>query len=130
MLILKGSNPIIRNILTLKGLPFTEQPAVSLSLETRDFELKDFDTIIQYIDERYPIPQIISGDVENRARIRELSKYLLQSPEECERLAKSANPFIFGKTVTLADLIAVEYTSNVKFKKFMTSVISNRVEGW
>lgn len=130
MLILKGPSPIIRNILTLKGIPFTEEESDMLALETRDFELRDFDSIIQYIDERYPIPQIISGDVENRARIREISKHLLQAPQQCEQLALDAAPFVFGDTITLVDFIVAEHTSNSKFKNFFNSILSNRIEGW
>jgi glutathione S-transferase len=130
MLKVKGHNQIIQNILQIKGVPYEAEPG-ELALETREFELRDFFNIIHYLDERFPIPQMINGDVENRARVRELSSALLHQPETCEELAKSANPFIFGPAITLVDLIVLQNTTHDPFKQFMRKVLGDvETEGW
>lgn len=131
MLKVKGNHNLIRNILRIKGIPFEQQEQPEPSIETQGLELNDLATIIQYLDERYPIPQIISGDVENRARIREISSTLMQNPEHCDTLAQHANPFVFGPTVTLVDLVVLEHTNNEPFKRFINKIIhGTENEGW
>jgi glutathione S-transferase len=122
MLRVKGDNQLIKNVLRLKGVPFTEDLANDNALTEKELALKDQDTIIQYLDEKYPIPQLITGDVENRARVREIGKYI--TAQQSNALAALAAPFVFGANVTLVDLIVAQHTTNVKFKGFIESVLN------
>jgi hypothetical protein len=125
------NNTLVQNILKLKGVPFTTEENTKLSLIFKELELSDLNTIIHYIDERYPIPQVISGDVENRARIREICSLLLHDPSHCDQLASTANPFVFGPAITLVDLIVFEHTSNTPFKQRIHKILGAvDPEGW
>lgn len=125
------NNTLVQNILKLKGVPFKTVKNPKLTLVFKELELNDLTTIIQYIDERYPIPQVISGDIENRARIRELSSMLLNDPSHCDNLARGAKPFVFGPAITLIDLIVFEHTSNEAFKATIQKILGAvEPEGW
>jgi len=122
MLKIKGDDTLIKNVLRLKGIPFNEDPAADVALTDKELALNDQTTIIQYLDEKYPIPQLIGGDVDNRARIREIGSYI--TTQQSNDLAMHAAPFVFGVNITLIDLIVVNLTSNHKFKVFVESVLN------
>ena len=131
MLKVSGVNILTQNVLKMKGIPYSVIPCDTFSIETRDLILSDPTTIINYLDERYPIPQLISGDLANRTRIRELASIALNDKDVCDRLAVIANPFVFGDTITLVDLIVFERSSNKAFKDYMFEILkTNTTEYW
>jgi glutathione S-transferase len=131
MLKVAGINVLTQNVLKMKGIPYTIEPSDTFYIETRDLILSDPITIINYIDERYPIPQLISGDLANRTRIRELASIALKDKDVCDRLALIANPFVFGDTITLVDLIVFEKTSHIPYKDYMFEILkTNTTEYW
>ena len=131
MLKLTGVSLLTQNVLKMKGIPFTLEPGEHFFIETRELILSDPMTIINYLDERYPIPQLISGDLANRTRIRELATITLKDKEVCDRLAEIASPFVFGDTITLVDLIVFEKTSLTTFKNYMFELLkTNTTEYW
>ena len=126
MLILKGHSNIIANTLKLKGVPFEHKKAEANVpiLVTRNFELHGLHSIIQYLDERFPVPQLISGDADNRARIRAISRLLIKNPSYISDLIKQADPFILGNHLTVIDLIANELTTDSTYKQRIHGVIN------
>ena len=131
MLIVGGVNELTENMLKMKGIPYSKETNDAFYIETRDLLLSDPMTIINYLDERYPIPQLISGDLANRTRIREMASIALKNTEVCDSLANTASPFVFGDTVTLVDLIVYERTSNEHFKNYISEILkTNTTEHW
>jgi glutathione S-transferase len=131
MLKVAGVNVLTQNVMKMKGLLYTTEPNDTFYLETRELIISDPLTIVNYLDERYPIPQLISGDLDNRTRIRELASITLHDKALCNRLAEIACPFVFGDTITLIDLIVFEQTSNQVFKDYMFEILkTNTTEYW
>ena len=131
MLKVAGVNVLTQNVMKMKGLLYTTEISDTFYLETRELIISDLMTIINYLDERYPIPQLISGDLDNRTRIRELASITLNDKALCNRLAEIASPFVFGDTITLIDLIVFEQTRNQAFKDYMFNILkSNSTEYW
>lgn len=123
MLTIKGKNSVIENALRIKGVPYEQKPGEGISLSTKEMELTDEDTIIHYLDERFPVPQLISGDVDNRARIKMLYKIIQKEPDRLNEIIGEAKPFIFGPYITLVDLLAYEHCNDDSYKKRIERVI-------
>jgi glutathione S-transferase len=115
---------IIKAILKLKSIPFTETKSTTLGLITRENLFTNAPTIILYLDARYPIPELISGTPLERAQLCQAATFIHDLPKEANALARIANPFVFGAKLTLLDLLIWAYTDNLKFKQFMDTVIN------
>jgi hypothetical protein len=125
---LEGSGPgfnLIYAILKLKGIEFEAKEAPITQLITRENRFSDLSTIVHYLDERYPVPQLISGDPVNKARHRQICKYIHRNPALANGIAARANPFVFGEKITLLDLIIWVHTDDEPFLKFMDTVIND-----
>lgn len=122
-LILMGDSPIINDILKLKRLKYLPQSGEQLALKTRSLEIQGQEDIIQYLDERFPMPQLISGDIDNRARIRMLYRLIQQDLAVCDDLAAEASPYIFGGVLSLIDLLVYRNTTNIKYIRFIEGII-------
>ena len=121
---LQGTSPLIENILKLKKLNYVKKDEDDrLCIKTKTFEVLGEDIIITYLDERHPMPQLISGDIENRARIRMIAKALQKYPIPCNDLANNADPYVFGEHITLVDLIVMEHTDNEEYKRRINRTI-------
>lgn len=131
MLTLVGNNTLIKQTLRLKGIPFTELPGEQTVLRTRTMDLWDEDAIVHYLDERFPVPQLINGDIENRARIRMIRRLAESNPQLCDDLIQHADPFIFGDSITLVDLVVYnackETSRNKQFKAFIDKVLRKSI---
>jgi glutathione S-transferase len=125
---LKGSGTafhLITSILKLKGVDFKTEDTPNVELHTRENIYYDTATIVHYLDERYPVPQLISGDPVNKARLRQMCKYVHRNPELADGMARRADPFIFGDKITLLDMIVLVHTTDTPFLKFMDQVIND-----
>jgi hypothetical protein len=127
MLILHGTNPVIEDILKIKGIQYTHiKTGSTLALETQELLIEGSDLIIQYLDERYPIPQLISGDVNNRIRIKQLALMLAQKPQIWGQAVAKANPFILGEQLTLLDILAANHSGDKSYNQFIKQVINGK----
>lgn len=126
-----SNNPLITTILKLKGVPYNIQANADFLLKLREIELGTLESTVNFLDERYPVPQLILGDTFNRARIREVAWRLMQADaqELCDKLAQDADPFIFGQHITLVDLIVAERTKHTPFIDFIRTVADNNKGG-
>lgn len=123
MLRLRGENQLIENTLKIKGVTYQKEPG-ALALITRNFTITDPRLILDYIDERYPSPQLIKGDVENRTRLKLLADHIRNNPQAATDLAREADPFVFGDQITLIDLLVAEHGCYEPFNQFIEGVIN------
>lgn len=126
---------LITDILKIKGIEYEVAPGqppdipdyyTGTILETRDFILIHDRIIADYLDERYPIPQLIAGNFRERAHIKIFIEHLKHvSPKALGVLVAQANPFIFGKAITIIDLILYRTSSDQAYRSFIQKVINN-----
>ena len=95
-----------------------------LTLKTKYFDIQDRELIIQYLDEKYPTPQLIRGDVDNRTRLKLLTQYVHKNPLIANELAREADPFVFGDQITIIDLLVADYSQHQPFNNFIQGVIN------
>jgi glutaredoxin len=127
MYIIKGQDcakcKIVQALLTLKGVDFAEELSDIFSLETKTNKLIHIENIIRYIDDRFPVPQLITGEIPHRAILIELVHHIGNNPLIVEKLIANADPFINGTHISILDILAYVYTQNKYYKAFMHEVI-------
>jgi len=114
----------VQAILKVKGIEHTIQSGPIFSLETNHSELIYIENIIRYLDERFPVPQLITGEIPHRAVLIELVHHIGKDPRIVEQLVRKADPFINGKHISILDILAYVHTRNQVYKQFMEGVIN------
>lgn len=115
---------IVKAILEIKGVEYDVAGSQIFSLQTNHTQLIHIENIIRYLDERFPVPQLISGEIPHRAALIELVHHIGKDPRIVEKLILNASPFINGKYISILDILAFVYTRNQTFKRFMAEVIN------
>jgi glutathione S-transferase len=116
-------------MMKVKGLHYEKRDG-DLALVTKHLTLRSKGMILNYLDEKYPSPQLICGDVDNRTRLRLLYDHIKNNPLLSTALAREASPFIFGEQITIIDLLVAEYSEYEPFNKFIRSVINEQPTAW
>lgn len=124
MLTLHGENKLVTDVLRVKNLKYKKYASDYLYLETKELIIEGVLSIIEYLDERFPVPQLITGDLEDQWRLKLSAKILIEHPEKCEEAVQYANPFITGSTVTILDLITANNTKNNRYKEQIRRIVN------
>lgn len=120
-----GDDPLVINVLKVKNVRYAqEKHSPELAIEAQGLYINKLERIIDYLDERYPVPQLISGDLENRTRIRLIADMLMEDPSKCDELAANADPYILKGGITLIDLIVACKTTNERFIKWIKESVN------
>ena len=115
---------IVKAMLTIKGVEHDVSGATTFSLHTNHTNLIHIENIIRYLDERFPVPQLISGEIPHRAALIELVHHIGKDPRIVEKLILNADPFINGKHISILDILAFVHTRNKTYNQFMAGVIN------
>jgi hypothetical protein len=114
----------VQAILKVKGIEHRIQAGPIFSLETNHSKLIYLENIIRYLDDRFPVPQLITGEIPHRAVLVELVHHIGTDPRIVEQLVTKADPFINGKHISILDILAYVHTRNQPYKQFMEEVIN------
>lgn len=114
----------VKAVLDIKGVEYDVIESTIFSLKTNHTELSYIENIIRYLDDRYPVPQLISGEIPHRAVLIELVHHIRKDPRIVEKLIAKADPFINGKNICILDILAFVHTRNQPYRLFMSGVIN------
>ena len=115
---------IVKAMLDIKGVEYDVIGSPTFSLQTKTTKLTHIENIIRYLDERFPVPQLISGEIPHRAVLIELVHHIRKDPRIVEKLIMGADPFINGSHISILDILACVYTRNLEYKCFMQEIIN------
>lgn len=71
--------------------------------------IRDFWTLVEFLQERYPGEQLMPSDPSSRALMRQACKDILESQDlwpEIEEILKQGTPYLTGNEYTIVDLFA------------------------
>ena len=115
---------IVKAMLDIKGVEYDVAGSTAFNLQTKTTKLIHIENIIRYLDDRFPVPQLITGEIPHRATLIELVHHIGADPTIVEKLIDNANPFINGTHISILDILACVYTENMEYKLFMQDIIN------
>lgn len=120
MITVSGRNNLetrfVETLLLLKGVEFAREITLTpTTLVDHTLTLTYPCTIMHYISEKYPYPELWPEDIERRAVIHLLVEQILHGthdPEALKHHASSRAPFILGARPTMLDIVVAAATED------------------
>jgi glutathione S-transferase len=121
---------LVQTICRMKNLSCTPIPNPKhqnpLNLIYRDTVLEGLTTIIYFLDEKYPIPEMLIGEPETRATLLMLASTIQRSPDQLHQLlltTNGADHYLLGRELSLADALLVPVIDDIPGLRYKNSLI-------
>lgn len=115
---------LVKIACAFKAIPFTSHPSPEgdISLSTQTIEVHNTQTILSFLDAKYPAPPLVIGDPETKAGIHMILCAYLDKPERTVAQlldeTKHANPWLLGEYPTIVDLMLVDVIEDIEHRPY------------
>lgn len=124
---------VVGTICKIKNLPSIYLPSSAnrpIQLNYRDTMLEGLATIIYFLDQKYPAPEMLIGDPETKSTIFMLANTAANNIEKLNELLVSthdADSYLLGNIISLADVLLaplVDVIPNPRYKRTLTEALA------
>lgn len=115
---------LVKIACAFKAIPFVLRPSPkgNISLSTQTIEVHNTQTILSFLDAKYPAPPLVIGDPETKAGIQMILCAYLDKPEHTVNQlmdeTKHTNPWLLGEYPTVVDLMLVDVVEDIEHRPY------------